>query len=49
LDAASVKNNEEKIAIKQIEIDEWNHLAEVLKLMQLYNVPVSTYYEIRFF
>ena len=47
--AAAVKNKEEKIAIKQIEMDEWNHRAEVLKLMQLYNVPVSTYYEIRFY
>lgn len=47
--AASVKNNEEKNAIKQIEIDEWNHRAEVLRLMQLYNVPVSKFYEIRFY
>ncbi len=47
--AAAVKNKEEKIAIKQIEMDEWNHRAEVLKLMQLYNIPVSTYYEIRFY
>jgi hypothetical protein len=46
--AASVKDPEEKKAIKQIEIDEWNHRDEVMSLMKLYNVPVSKYYEIRF-
>jgi hypothetical protein len=47
--AGSVKNNAEKLAIQQIEIDEWNHRKEVLGLMQQYNVPISTYYEIRFY
>lgn len=46
--AASVKNQEEKKAIRQIEIDEWNHRAEVLKIMQQYAIPVSKYYEIKF-
>lgn len=46
--AASVKNQEEKKAIRQIEIDEWNHRAEVLKIMQQYNIPISKYYEIKF-
>ena len=46
--AASVKNKEEKLAIRQIEIDEWNHRAEVLKIMQQYNIPISKYYEIKF-
>ncbi len=32
--AASVKDKEEKAAIKQIEIDEWNHRAEMLLLMK---------------
>ena len=45
--AGSVKNNEEKIAIRQIETDEWNHRREVLKLMNLYQVPVSKWYEIK--
>jgi hypothetical protein len=45
--AASVKNKEEKKAIKQIEIDEWNHRAEVYKLMQQYGIPVSKYYEVK--
>jgi hypothetical protein len=47
--AGSVKNNAEKLAIQQIEIDEWNHRKEVLLLMQQYNIPISTYYEIRFY
>jgi hypothetical protein len=45
--AGSVKSSEEKVAIKQIEIDEWNHREEVLKLMELYQVPVSKWYEIK--
>jgi rubrerythrin len=46
--AGAVKNADEKKAIKQIEDDEWNHRAEVFKLMQQYNIPVSKYYEFRF-
>lgn len=46
--AGSVKNKEEKAAILQIEIDEWNHRKEVLHIMQQYNIPVSRYYEFRF-
>lgn len=47
--AGSVKNKQEKNTIKQIETDEWNHRAEVLKIMQQYNIPVSTWYEIKFY
>ncbi len=46
--AASVRDADEKAAIRQIEIDEWNHRQEVLDIMRVYNVPVSTWYEIRF-
>lgn len=46
--AGAVKNSEEKKAIHQIELDEWNHRAEVLQIMKQYNVPVSKYYEFRF-
>ena len=46
--AGAVKNKDEKIAIRQIEDDEWNHRREVLKLMQQYDVPVSKAYELRF-
>ena len=46
--AASVKDPEQKKAIRQVEIDEWNHRKEVLELMKLYDVPVSRWYEFRF-
>jgi hypothetical protein len=45
---ASVKNPVEKIAIKQIEDDEWNHRREVLEMMQQYGISVSRWYEFRF-
>lgn len=45
--AGAVSKAEEKAAIRQIEIDEWNHRAEVLKMMDLYQVPVSKWYELR--
>ena len=45
--AGSVRRVEEKVAIKQIEIDEWHHRAEVLKLMNIYQVPVSKWYEVK--
>jgi len=46
--AGAVKNKDEKAAIHQIEIDEWNHRKEVMKIMNLYSIPVSQYYEFRF-
>ncbi len=46
--AGSVKDKAAKIAIKQIEIDEWNHRQEMLELLHLYELPISKYYEFRF-
>ncbi len=46
--AGAVKNPEEKKAIYQIELDEWHHRKEVLRIMQQYNVSPSKYYEFRF-
>ncbi len=46
--AAAVKNPAEKEAIRQIEIDEWNHRAEVLKIMNQYQISVSKWYECKF-
>lgn len=46
--AASVKNPLEKLAIRQIEEDEWNHRREVLAIMNHYAIPVSRWYELRF-
>lgn len=45
--AASVRKKEEKIAIRQIEEDEWNHRKEVLQIMQYYNIPISKWYEVK--
>jgi hypothetical protein len=39
--AGSVKNELEKKAIHQIELDEWNHRADVLKIMQEYHIPIK--------
>jgi len=47
--AGSVKSEEERKAIRQIEMDEWNHRKEVLNLMKKYEVPISKYYEFRFY
>jgi len=46
---ASVKDPVEKAAIRQIELDEWQHRKEVLQIMDQYNIPVSRYYELRFY
>ena len=46
--AASVKDAGQKISIRQIEIDEWNHRKEVLELMNYYGVPISKWYEFKF-
>jgi hypothetical protein len=45
--AGSVKDPEQKKAIKQIEDDEWNHRREVLEIMQKYQILPSKYYEVR--
>ena len=46
--AGSVKDSDERAAIKQIEMDEWIHRKEVLAIMRKYEVPVSKYYEMKF-
>lgn len=46
--AGSIKDPAEKAAIRQIEMDEWNHRKEVLEIMQRYGIPVSKPYELRF-
>ncbi len=47
--AASLKNPDAKAAVKQIEDDEWKHRENILGLMQRYGVPVSRWYEVRFY
>lgn len=43
--AASLRDPEERAAIRQIELDEWEHREEVLKIMDRYDIPVSRYNE----
>lgn len=46
--AGAVKDALEKTAIRQIEIDEWNHRSEVLSIMKTYGIAPSRWYEVRF-
>ena len=43
--ASSVRRKAEKIAIRQIEEDEWNHRKEVLHIMNYYSIPINNKYE----
>lgn len=46
--AGSVKNPEEKAAIRQIELDEWGHRASILEILQKYELTPSRYFEIKY-
>ena len=46
--AASVSNIDAKAAIRQIELDEWHHRQQVLKIMDIYDIPISKKYERNF-
>ncbi len=46
--AGSVKNPDEKVAIKQIEMDEWQHRETVLSIMRQHAIRPSRYYEIKY-
>lgn len=46
--AGSVKDPDEKVAIKQIEMDEWQHRETVLSIMKQHAIPTSRYYEIKY-
>tara|TARA_R100000027_G_scaffold67739_1_gene68362 strand:+ start:21541 stop:22182 length:642 start_codon:yes stop_codon:yes gene_type:complete len=47
--ARSLKDPEEKRRVRQIEEDEWDHRKHVLEIMNLYDIPVSRYNEIKFY
>jgi hypothetical protein len=47
--AGSVKSDNEKLAIRQIEIDEWHHRDSVREIMKQYEIPISKFYEMRFY
>jgi rubrerythrin len=46
--AGSIHDLQHQQLIHQIEMDEWKHRAEVLKIMQHYQIPVSKFYEIKY-
>jgi demethoxyubiquinone hydroxylase (CLK1/Coq7/Cat5 family) len=46
--AGAVKDKDQKSAVKQIELDEWNHRKEVMLIMTQYEIPISKFYEARF-
>ena len=46
--AGSVRNPDEKVAIKQIEMDEWRHRETVLSMMSQYNIRPSQYNELKY-
>lgn len=46
--AKNVKTETEKLAIKQIELDEWGHRKEVLGIMAEYDIPISKSYEFKY-
>jgi rubrerythrin len=47
--AGSVKDVIHKKEIHQIELDEWNHRDEVLLIMNDFGIPISKWYEFRFY
>jgi len=46
--ANSLRSQEDKIAVKQIEDDEWGHRRHVLAIMRQYDIPISMFYEVKF-
>ena len=47
--AGSLKDPDAKVAVKQIEQDEWAHRAHVLAIMRQYEIPISRSFEIRYY
>jgi len=46
---ASLSSPKEKADIKQVEMDEWEHRREVLKIMNEYGIPISRKYELKYY
>jgi len=47
--AGAVKKKMEKEALKQIEDDEWHHRKKVLEIMEQYDIPISKFYEFKYY
>ena len=46
--AGSLKDEGQKAAVRQIELDEWVHRGHVLRIMEQYEISVSKFYEFKF-
>lgn len=47
--AAALRNEEDRIPVREIEADEWQHREEVKKIMDRYSIPVSRYLEWKYY
>ena len=47
--AGSLKNVDEKNAVRKIEQDEWEHREHVLQIMREYDIPISRWLEIKYY
>lgn len=47
--AGSLRAMEEKTAVRQIEQDEWDHRRHVLEIMREYEIPISRWFEIKYY
>ncbi len=47
--AGSLRDETEKAKVREIEDDEWEHRREVKTILDQYEIPVSRYYEIKFY
>lgn len=47
--AGSLRDPAAKAAVKQIEEDEWCHRRQVLVIMQQYGIPISRWYEVKYY
>jgi rubrerythrin len=46
--AGSLRDPDQKLAIRQIELDEWGHRESVLAIMRKYDISVSSYNEVKY-
>lgn len=47
--AASLKKEDEIRRVREIEVDEWNHREHVGRMLAEYGIPISRWYEAKFF
>ena len=46
--AGSLSNEQERMRVREIELDEWEHRANVLEIMRQYDIPISRWYEFNY-